>query len=105
MIETLQPAQADFLRDESRRTGQAEHMAFPRTEAEVLTILADARRHGYLLHAWTVNDPERMARYMDLGVNDISTDVPAEAVRVRAGRAALGDVELLLARLHSWFRR
>ncbi|MCD9045568.1 glycerophosphodiester phosphodiesterase [Luteimonas sp. MHLX1A] len=67
--------------------------------------VADARRRGYLLQAWTVNDPERMARYMDLGVNDISTDVPAEAVRVRAGRAALGDVELLLARLHSWFRR
>lgn len=47
MIETLQPAQADFLRDESRRTGQAEHMAFPRTEAGVLAILADARQHGW----------------------------------------------------------
>ena len=42
---------------------------------------------------------------MDLGVDDISTDVPAEAVRVREERAALNDVERLLARLHSWFRR
>ncbi|QCO67566.2 glycerophosphodiester phosphodiesterase [Luteimonas yindakuii] len=67
--------------------------------------LADARRRGYLLQAWTVNDPERMARYMDLGVDDISTDVPAQAVRLRAERAGLTDVELLLARLHSWFRR
>ncbi|TKS53830.1 glycerophosphodiester phosphodiesterase [Luteimonas yindakuii] len=67
--------------------------------------VADARRRGYLLQAWTVNDPERMARYMDLGVDDISTDVPAQAVRLRAERAGLTDVELLLARLHSWFRR
>ena len=67
--------------------------------------VADARRRGYLLQAWTVNDPARMARYMDLGVDDISTDVPGEAVRLRAQRAALGDVELLLVRLHSWFRR
>jgi len=68
-------------------------------------VVADARRRGYLLQVWTVNDPVRMARYMDLGVDDISTDVPAEAVRVRAERKALTDVELLLVRLHSWFRR
>ncbi|GGK03544.1 glycerophosphodiester phosphodiesterase [Luteimonas terricola] len=67
--------------------------------------VAEARRRGYLLQAWTVNDPVRMARYMDLGVDDISTDVPAEAVRLRTERAALTEVELLLVRLHSWFRR
>lgn len=67
--------------------------------------VAAARRRGYRLQAWTVNDPGRMARYMDLGVDDISTDVPAEAVRVRAEREALTDVERLLVRLHSWFRR
>ena len=43
MIETLQPAQADYLRDESRRTGSAECIAFPRTEAGVLEALAAAR--------------------------------------------------------------
>ncbi|CAA9314746.1 MAG: Glycerophosphoryl diester phosphodiesterase [uncultured Lysobacter sp.] len=67
--------------------------------------VADARRHGYRLQVWTVNDPARMARYMDLGVDDISTDRPAEAVRVRAEREELTDVELLLVRLRSWFRR
>ncbi|MFC0679359.1 glycerophosphodiester phosphodiesterase [Lysobacter korlensis] len=67
--------------------------------------VAAARQHGYRLQVWTVNDPALMARYMDLGVDDISTDRPAEAVRVRAERAALTDVELLLARLRSWFRR
>ena len=66
--------------------------------------VADARRRGYRLQAWTVNDPVRMARYMDLGVDDISTDVPELAVRLRDERAALTDVELLLVRLHSWFR-
>lgn len=69
------------------------------------SVVADARRRGYLLQVWTVNDPVLMARYMDLGVHDISTDVPAEAVRVRTERAELTDVELLLARLRSWFRR
>lgn len=66
--------------------------------------VADARRHGYRLQVWTVNDPARMARYMDLGVDDISTDMPAVAVKLRAERAALSDVELLLARLRSRFR-
>ena len=70
-----------------------------------IKTVADARRRGYLLQAWTVNDPVRMARYMDLGVDDISTDAPAEAVRLRAERVALSDFELLLVRLHSWFRR
>jgi glycerophosphoryl diester phosphodiesterase len=46
-----------------------------------------------------------MARYMDLGVDDISTDVPAEAVQVRAERATLTDAELLLVRLRSWCQR
>ena len=43
MIEALQPAQADYLRDESRRTGSADRIAFPRTEAGVLEALAAAR--------------------------------------------------------------
>lgn len=67
--------------------------------------VADARRRGYRLQVWTVNDPVRMARYMDLGVDDISTDDPAVAVRVRAQRNALTDAELLLVRLRSWFQR
>jgi D-lactate dehydrogenase (cytochrome) len=43
MIESFQQAHADYLRDESRRTGHAERIAFPRTEAEVLDALAEAR--------------------------------------------------------------
>ena len=43
MIEALQPAHADYLRDESRRTGTADRIAFPRTETEVQETLAAAR--------------------------------------------------------------
>ena len=43
MIESFQPAHADFLRDESRRTGTADRIAFPRTESDVLAALAEAR--------------------------------------------------------------
>ena len=43
MSESFQPAHADYLRDESRRVGRADRIAFPRTEAEVLSSLAEAR--------------------------------------------------------------
>ena len=43
MSEPLQPGHADFLRDESRRSGHADRIAFPRTEQEVLDALAEAR--------------------------------------------------------------
>ena len=43
MSESFQPAHADYLRDESRRIGRADRIAFPRTEAEVLAALAEAR--------------------------------------------------------------
>lgn len=43
MIEAFQPAYADYLRDESRRTGNADGIAFPRNESEVLEALTEAR--------------------------------------------------------------
>lgn len=46
MIAPLKPEQIDYLRDESRRTGHADHIAFPRTEADVVAILAAARGAG-----------------------------------------------------------
>ena len=47
MIEPFQPAHADYLRDESRRTGRAERIAFPRTESDVLAALAEARASAW----------------------------------------------------------
>lgn len=46
MSQPFQPDQADYLRDESRRTGRADRIAFPRTEEEVLAALAEARAAG-----------------------------------------------------------
>ncbi|HPT15916.1 MAG TPA: FAD-binding oxidoreductase [Kiritimatiellia bacterium] len=43
MSESFQPAHADYLRDESRRVGRADRIAFPRAEADVLAALAEAR--------------------------------------------------------------
>ena len=43
MSETFQPAHADLLRDESRRAGRADRIAFPRTEEDVLSVLSEAR--------------------------------------------------------------
>ena len=43
MSESFQPALADYLRDESRRVGRADRIAFPRSEADVLAALAEAR--------------------------------------------------------------
>lgn len=43
MSESFQPALADYLRDESRRVGRADRIAFPSTEADVLAALAEAR--------------------------------------------------------------
>ncbi len=42
MSETFQTTHADYLRDESRRVGRADRITFPRTEAEVLSALAEA---------------------------------------------------------------
>lgn len=39
-------------------------------------LLSDARRAGKELHVWTINDPKRMAYFLDLGVDAIITDRP-----------------------------
>lgn len=61
-----------------------------------------AHRHGYALHAWTVNGRRQMTRLIDLGVDNIITDRPDLLGEVLAERSGLSDGELLLLKLRSW---
>src|SRR5205085_11819336 len=41
-----------------------------------------AHRCGQEVHVWTVNTPEAMERMIDVGVDSLITDKPAEALRL-----------------------
>lgn len=60
------------------------------------------RRQGHELHVWTVNDRRAMARFIDMGVDNIITDSPEILAELLAERAALSDAERLLIRMRNW---
>jgi glycerophosphoryl diester phosphodiesterase len=69
-----------------------------RLEVEALSVRADglsdkmlraAHRRGKEVHVWTVNDARRMARLIKRGVDNIITDDPDLAIRVRDEWASL----------------
>lgn len=49
-------------------------------------FVAEAHRRNLQVHVWTINDPNEMARLLDLGVDAIMTDDPALLLEVM-GRA------------------
>ena len=59
-------------------------------------VVAAARKRKKQLHVWTVNSPESMLRFINLGVDNIITDYPANLVNLVKKRATLSDVEKLL---------
>ncbi len=63
-----------------------------------------ARRYGYEVHAWTINDRARMSQLIDLGVDAIITDRPALLAELLNERRELGDGALLLVKLRNWLR-
>lgn len=63
-----------------------------------------AHHYGYRLHAWTINDPARMSRLIDLGVDGIITDRPDRLAALIAERHRLGDGALMLVKLRNWLR-
>ncbi len=53
-------------------------------DIEIVTreFVAAAQQLGLEVHVWTINDPEEMARLLDLGVDALMTDLPAIAREV-----------------------
>jgi glycerophosphoryl diester phosphodiesterase len=76
-----------------------------RVEVEVLSVRAEglsdevlrqAHRLGKEVHVWTVNDARQMARMTKRGVDNLITDDPDLAIRVRDEWASLTGAERLV---------
>ncbi|MGH8093461.1 MAG: glycerophosphodiester phosphodiesterase family protein, partial [Chthoniobacterales bacterium] len=61
-----------------------------------------AHRRGHQVHVWTVNKTESMERMIDLGVDDLITDRPAEAVRLVREYEGLSPAERRLRGIRAW---
>lgn len=62
-------------------------------------LLAQAGAQGKDVHVWTVNTRDDMMHMIELGVDNLITDFPGEAVAVRAERAAMSTSEKVALRL------
>ena len=45
-------------------------------------FIARARAHNVQVHIWTINDPDAMQHYLDLGVDGLITDYPDRLLRI-----------------------
>jgi glycerophosphoryl diester phosphodiesterase len=61
-----------------------------------------AHRRGQQVHVWTVNTPKSMQRVIDVGVDDLITDQPAEALRVVHENEGLPATERALRGARAW---
>ncbi|MCI0357739.1 MAG: glycerophosphodiester phosphodiesterase [Planctomycetaceae bacterium] len=66
-------------------------------------LLYRAHSRGKQVHVWTVNDRPSMERMVEMGVDSLITDHPAQAVELRRARAALSGPEKLVLRLRRAF--
>ena len=65
-------------------------------------FLADAHGRGRQVHVWTVDKPADMERIIDLEVDNLITNQPAEALRLVRRHAALPRAERARRELRAW---
>jgi glycerophosphoryl diester phosphodiesterase len=58
-------------------------------------LISQAHKKGMAIHVWTVNDTVTMTRMVELGVDNVITDKPAEMRRLLEERAKLNPAEKL----------
>lgn len=68
-------------------------------------LIDAARAAGKEVHVWSVSRPRTMVRFIDMGVDNIITGVPATARELLDERAAMSSEELLFLKVRSWFLR
>ena len=68
-------------------------------------LIDAARAAGKEVHVWSVNRPRTMVKFIDMGVDNLITGVPATARSLLDERAALSSEELLFLKVRSWFLR
>jgi glycerophosphoryl diester phosphodiesterase len=61
-----------------------------------------AHRRGQEVHVWTVNTPEAMERMIDISVDSLITDRPAEALRLVRQYESLSPAERTLRQARAW---
>jgi len=118
IVASMSPAVLDEVHrlEPALRRAQLVHTSIGRLDRRGYDVLAlrealvdpnavvTAKRLGYALHVWTVNDPAAMSRFIDMGVDNIITDEPAILRDLLDERADLTDAERLVIKIRNWLR-